>query len=489
MPEFTCPCGFKAFYKCRLIKHLSAKRKCKYLKDLEKNKNTNNIKSKKKQSKLDTVDDDNKLNNKIKEEGLKELDNKLILLKTFINKYESCNEKDKQLLLENDEYKEYIDLIMNYHPKDKNQNQVNNNTTNNNNITNNNTTNNITNNNQIINNNQITINNNINNNITVVYPFGFENIYFLSVEEMIDILTSNNYLIQAINKIYSNVENKNFMKRNMNREQMTVIDSSLDLQIFNDDVFKRKIIKHTFDSLKRMFYYCKDKLKIEHQIMLWQNLRILNESIKENMLMKKEQNMCDEIRQTMDTISNIISKENEKQNSRDRFMEIKSSMNNEEYKRLFNEKLNYIVAKMKEFTTDYTNRTITMDMVKNEIWRREPEKEQQLCLDNPKNDIRILDVKDTNRYMFFRDMEILENKYLDNEGNNTIGNIDVICDMREKIAEQEFEKYDEKFNLKITERKTLERKIKTEPKYKPRDTIEIYRKDIIKNLNQSLSNE
>jgi hypothetical protein len=144
---------------------------------------------------------------------------------------------------------------------------------------------------------------------------------------------------------------------------------------------------------------------------------------------------------------------------------------------------------MKEFTTDYTNRTITMDMVKNEIWRREPEKEQQLCLDNPKNDIRILDVKDTTRYMFFRDMEILENKYLDNEGNNTIGNIDVICDMREKIAEQEFEKYDEKFNLKITERKTLERKIKTEPKYKPRDTIGIYRKEIIKNLNQSLSNE
>jgi len=61
--------------------------------------------------------------------------------------------------------------------------------------------------------------------------------------------------------------------------------------------------------------------------------------------------------------------------------------------------------------------------------------------------------------------------------------------MREKIAEQEFEKYDEKFNLKITERKTLERKIKTEPKYKPRDTIGIYRKEIIKNLNHSLSNE
>ena len=481
MTEFTCPCGFKAIYKSKVIRHLSAKRKCKYLKDLGKNKSSENIKATK-QNKLDTKEDDNKLNKNSKEESLIELDNKLILLKKFINTYESCNEKDKQILLENDEYKEYIDLIMNYHPKDKNQNnnQVNINTNSNNQITNNTTNNN----NQI--NNQITNNNNqitINNNITVVYPFGYENIYFLSVHEMIDILTSNNCLIQAMNKIYSNVENKNFMKRNINREQMTVIDSSLDLQVFNDDVFKHKIIKNTFDALKRMFYHCKDKLKIEHQIMLWQNLRILNESIKENMLMKKEQNMCDEIRKTMDTITNIVFRENENPSSRDKFAEIKNSMDNEEYKRLFNENLNYIVSKMKEYNVDYENRTLNLETIKNHIWNREIDADPLLSLDHPNNDIRTLDVKDTTRYIFFRDMEILENEYLDNEGVNTIGNIDIICDVREKLAEEEFEKYNDKFDLKITERKTLERKIKSEPKYKPRDTIGTSRKDIIKNIN------
>ena len=79
-------------------------------------------------------------------------------------------------------------------------------------------------------------------------------------------------------------------------------------------------------------------------------------------------------------------------------------------------------------------------------------------------------------------MEILENKFLENDGKNTTGNIDSVCDIREKVSNQEFEKYDKKFNFAIKERKTFERKIKNEPKYNARDKMGETRKTIMKNI-------
>ena len=84
-------------------------------------------------------------------------------------------------------------------------------------------------------------------------------------------------------------------------------------------------------------------------------------------------------------------------------------------------------------------------------------------------------------------MEILENEYLDNDNNNTTGNIDSLCEIREKVADKELEKYNEKFKLKVTDSKTLERKIKTEPKYKSRDKMHINRKSILKNQTPAIT--
>jgi hypothetical protein len=271
----------------------------------------------------------------------------------------------------------------------------------------------------------------------------------------------------------------------MKREQMTIIDESLDIKVMKDDAFKRKIIINTFDALRRMFYHCKDKLKIEHQIMLWQNLRILDETIRDNMLMKKEENMCSEIQGTMDTIMNIIAADNERPDSRDSFLEIKNSMSNQEYKRLFNDKLNVIVKKIKEFSQDYDNREINLDFIKTTIWTSNLETNQLLSLDHPRNNILQTNIENTPRYAFFRDMEIRENEYLAYDGNNTTGNIDSVCHIREKVAEDEFKKYDDKFDMEPKQRKTIERKIKNEPKYKARDQLPSNKKVILKNIEGS----
>lgn len=542
MTDFECPCGFKAKYKSKLDRHQSGKRPCDYIKEIIKQGNlgNGNIGEKNNFENLALEKKKNKKNKKLEENEIdileedeisiignkcmRELENDLVFMNLFLTSYNLSNKQDKKKLLENKAYSIYNNIINKYFPKKTNNNSNNSNqnenivlqttesievepinedtnlqiplptttATNNNNNENiataviNNINTNSNNNNNITNNTQIT--NNIQNlslqaNIAVVYPFGFENIYFLSDKEMIGILTHRDCLIKAMEKIYSNVENKNFMKRNVNRENMTIIDEKLKIQVLSDNIFKKKIIDNTFDALRRMFYHCKDKLKIEHQIMLWQNLRILEETIEDNIGIKREQNMCVEIREVIETISNLILADNETPGFRDKFSEIKNSIDNDEYKRLFNDKLNFIVAKIKEFNQDFKNKNVSGELIKNQIWTGNLDNDALLSLEHPINDIRGRLLEEIPRYMFIRDMEIRENDYLRDDGRNTIGNINELCKFRDNLAEDEYQKYKNKFHPEITELKTLERKLLTEPKQKVKNQVVAAKRAIMNNFN------
>jgi len=281
--------------------------------------------------------------------------------------------------------------------------------------------------------NIININNNIDNNIPIVYPFGYENIYFLSDNEMIEILTSNNCLINAMHKIYSNDENKNFMKRNVKVDTVTVIDKSCNIRVIFDDMFKRQILKQTFDSLKLMFNHCKNKLNIEYQIMLWQNLRILDKSIQKNIKLQNINQMDNEIQEIMDIIKSMIFQENESIKSKKHFNAIKKSLVNKDFKRVFDEKLNHIVSKMQEFRDNYNNRSIDFDLLIKNIWMRNLNNDPKFNITPPDNHIKAHDVIDTPRYKFIEEMAKLENEYLATEERNTTGNIDSVCDIRERM--------------------------------------------------------
>ena len=469
MSEFSCPCGFKAKFRSKYLRHISATRKCEYLKNVLSNKDGTKIDTQENKeinnnSKEQTDTNDNTNIDKIVNEYMPSI-------KSFISLFESSSDSERLLLCKSEQYKKWIDFFLKYNSTCKgellvhNQNITNNTT--NNTINNNTTTNNITNN---------------TTNISVVYPFGYENIYFMSDIEMIKILTGGNCLVDAMNKIYSNAENKNFMKRNMKVENITIIDKSCYIKVLKDDIFKRQIIKQTFESLKLMFNHCKNRLNIEHQIMLWQTLRILDESIKENITTKKEESMSIEILQIMDKITLIIKKENESKVSKIKFMEIKNSMINPEFKRIFNDKLNHIVAKMQEFRDDYNDRNITLEFIMKNIWTRDLDTDPELSMTHPDNHIKAHDVIDTPRYKFIEEMVKLENEYLANEGQNTTGNIDSVCGIREENAEKEYNTYTKKYDLDVKERKTLERKVKTERKYGTRDKMVSNRKQIIKKL-------
>lgn len=487
--SFDCNCGYKARTqeqlnkhnnKCIIINNTTPNNVCQFCKKILLNKfscDRHMLTCKyAKEIKNDiqaTYEADKQNLSNIVSDIVSDVDKDFNMIQTLLHNLESSNPIKQKLIIESELFKKLMKFNVNLNNQQNNIDLTNNSNNNNNNtITNSN--------NNINSNNQITINNN--NNISIVYPFGYENIYFLTDYEMLDILTSKNCLIKAMTRIYSHFENKNFMKRNINKEQMTIIDKELDIQVINDNEFKCRIIKHTFEALKRMFYHCKDKLKIEHQIMLWQNLRILNELYSDNNVQRsKEKYMHNEIRQVMDKITNIISADNERPGSKDIFAEIKNSMSNEEYKQQCNEKIKVIEAKIQEFTEDYKRKTIDEDFIKSNIWTQDLDNDLLLSIEHPNNDIRRYDVENTRRYIFFRDMEILENEYLDNDNNNTTGNIDSLCDFREQIADEELKQYDGKFNLSITERKTLERKVKNQHKYKARDKMDDTRKAILTN--------
>ena len=503
MSEFVCPCGFKAKFRSKYLRHMSATRKCDYLKTVLNNKDktkteTQENKEIENNSETQSNANDNTNIDKIVKEYMPSI-------KSFISLFESSSDSERLLLCQSEQYKKWIDFFLKYNSTYKGELQVQHHDTTNNITTNNTDSNNInttTNSHNQMNNNQINqinqtnnniINNTTNNitnnntNISVVYPFGYENIYFMSDIEMIKILTGGNCLIDAMNKIYSNTENKNFMKRNVKIENVTIIDKSCYIKVLKDDIFKRQIIKQTFESLKLMFKHCKNKLNIEHQIMLWQNLRILDESIKENITTEKEENMSIEIRQILDNITSMIYEKNECAVSKIKFMEIKNSMINPEFKRVFDENLNHIVSKMQEFRDDYNNRIIDLEFIMKNIWTRDLEKDQELSITHPDNHIKAHDVVDTPRYKFFEEMAKLENEYLAAEERNTTGNIDSLCGIREENADKEYKTYTKKYDLDVKERKTLERKVKTERKYGARDKMVANQKKILKKLEANSS--
>ena len=125
---------------------------------------------------------------------------------------------------------------------------------------NNNVTNNITNNdNRVINNNIIINNINL---PQIIYPFGKEDISFLNDSEMLDILKSPNGAIIAMEKVYSKIENRNFYKQNIGKDNISYLDSNLDIKIYKQKDFHDKLLYQSVEFMYRICFKCRDRLTL-----------------------------------------------------------------------------------------------------------------------------------------------------------------------------------------------------------------------------------
>jgi hypothetical protein len=134
--------------------------------------------------------------------------------------------------------------------------------------------------NPIINNitNNIT-NNSISGNVPYVYPFGYENINFLTEREVIDILKSDNGAVLVLEKIYSHIENNNFMKSNKKDKFMMYINAPNNIAYCSDKEFISKLYDQSKLLLLRVYYQYYKRLTPKYQHIVWQNMQQINDTL------------------------------------------------------------------------------------------------------------------------------------------------------------------------------------------------------------------
>ena len=258
------------------------------------------------------------------------------------------------------------------------------------------------------NNNSITINNNI-SLPNIINPFGCEDISFITDDEKLGILKSYNGVELALEKIYSKHENRNFYKPNANKDNVSVLNKDMKIQVKKQKQFNEQMLNHGILVMERMFYSCKNRLSFEHQLLIWNN-------IEENRNLLRFESNITQILSIMETcFQDTISKEI--------FKKFSDKINREETFRL--EKLNIVkelLLELERFNNDRNNVTINDDFLRNEVWSKEEKNEVDVDSSDSKNNLTMRHLVNTPRFKFFEEMKLNEFEYFDMHGVS-IGNI------------------------------------------------------------------
>jgi len=338
----------------------------------------------------------------------------------------------------------------------------------------------------IINNNTNNSNNTSNTNINInmhpiIYPFGYENLNFLTNKEMLEIITGPRSLIDALEKIYSVSENKNFQKRNINRDQVTVVNyvnNEYKLQVLKDREFQNQMVKHLIFSIQRMFYKCKSELDFEDQLLLWQNIKLMEKKHMDGLKIKKQKNMPTNLSTIIDCISNLLATGNEDITVCNDFNEFKRRIVEPEYKQHLITLLSVVLIELKSYQCDLENVTITEEQL-HSYW---VEPDQSIEYDNSINNVLQNGIEDTYRYRYLQEMVKEENKQL-NETQQSIGNINTVSKIRHKRAEDEVKEIQENFNLSDINTVKYRQKLILEPQGKYPEKVNTLHKRIKKKQN------
>lgn len=126
---------------------------------------------------------------------------------------------------------------------------------------------NITNNTNNTNSNNNTINNiqniTINQNINIINPFSCESIPNLPFKEMLKILKSEKPEIEILKIVYSDIQNNNFFKYNLNKQGVAYLTVNNSIDTVQEKQFRQNILENSKDLLKTMLLICTKKLSIK----------------------------------------------------------------------------------------------------------------------------------------------------------------------------------------------------------------------------------
>ena len=102
------------------------------------------------------------------------------------------------------------------------------------------------------------------NNNTInqhIMPFGYEDVRKIPKPEMLRILKSgNNAGLEIIKAVYSKMENKNYFKHNISRNDISILSKAYDFQIYKEKEFADTMFNRCICLLHHILYLCKDDL-------------------------------------------------------------------------------------------------------------------------------------------------------------------------------------------------------------------------------------
>lgn len=126
----------------------------------------------------------------------------------------------------------------------------------------------------------------ITNNITlnIVNPFCYEAMPKLSVNDMVKTLSCTKPGIEILRIVYSDIQNKNFFKYNMGKQNISVFRPNNSIDIVQEEEFKTLLIQNGINMLKYMLSQCAKELEIEQFSQLCLNVNNVEKSIKELVL-------------------------------------------------------------------------------------------------------------------------------------------------------------------------------------------------------------
>ena len=300
-----------------------------------------------------------------------------------------------------------------------------------------------TNNNSVVNNVNITINNNENdNNIPFVYPFGYENINFLTDEEILEILKSPDGAYLVLEKIYSHVDNNNFMKLNNKEKMVSYIMSSQTIKLCNDKAFVKMLYEQSKILLDRLFTKYYMNLSYEHQLVVWNNINTIRETLDKN----KELN---------ENYFNLISLKAYNSDDKRRYKEIKKAI--ETKNNIIIEKTQNACEKskqeIKKMNRSMNSHNVNLEQLNTSIW--EPINsnfDMELCRFH--NNPMAVHYDKTPRYKKRLELVKKEDEYLSNQ-TLTVGDI-------KKIAEMKLERNENELNEINTQYPEMHDKFKDE---------------------------
>jgi hypothetical protein len=286
-----------------------------------------------------------------------------------------------------------------------------------------------------VNSNNVTnnITNNINEQVPFVYPFGYENISFLSEEELLEILKSSNGANLVLEKIYSNIENNNFMKMNKKDKTMEYIESHNTIKTCNEKEFIKKMYEHRKNLLQRVFFLCYKKLSEQNKIIVWNNIQRVNDTLD-----TQSKNMDMEF-------SNLITNRSNNTLRKEKFREVKREIehNNNKIIAKTKEVMDKTKEQQKLLNEDFSKKNISIDYIKNNIWNPEM-KSDDMDIDDYRNNLYNNYLESTPRYNLIKKLEKEELKYILSNAL-TMGDIDNLYKYRQTRVNTEIKVITNKF--------------------------------------------